>query len=396
MLSQSDISLSEVMKEFAYFGVEAAYFVPTQTGLRKSIIDAHESLRHFFKSQGIHDFYSQAKGPSDRVHLDIELAGIDRVERRKLSLYRPETKNGDPRFWIGRLGDSAQSGNLMAIFVAGNGQLTLVNCSDTEVWQTRLEEGSPLNAALSSAGVSQAAVELLGKLREVCRAGYIRSLRDGPTGVGFTLEELLGISANSSRKPDFKGIELKSGRVTESGRSDTRSTLFSKTPAWSVSNLRNGGEILEKYGYVNPEKDRLQLYCSLNDLPNTQGLSLRLSGTGDLVEMQGPDGGSQIVWPLTGLENALGEKHKETFWVSARQRQSPEGLEEFLYDRVLHTRRPLLSNFGPLITGGKVEVDLTLSRKPSGGTRDHGYLFKIWPRDLELLFPPPVIYDLAA
>jgi hypothetical protein len=396
MLSQSDVSLSEVMKVFASFGVEAAYFVPTQTGLGKSIIDAHESLRHFLKSQGIHDFSSQAKGASEKVHLDIDLARTDWVERRKLSLYRPETKNGDPRFWISRLNDSAQPGNLIAIFVDRNGQLTLVNCSDTEVWQTRLEEGSPLNAALSTAGVSPAAHELLGKLRELCRAGYIRSLRDGPTGVGFTLEEHLGIRANSSKEPDFKGIELKAGRVRESGRSETRSTLFSKTPAWSMSNLRNGGEILNKYGYANPEKNRLQLYCSLNDLPNTQGLFLRLSGAGDLVEMRGPDSGSEIVWPLTGLENALREKHKETFWVLARQRQSLEGPEEFLYERVVHTRRPLLSNLGPLISVGKVEVDLTLSRKPSGGTRDHGYLFKIWPRDLELLFPPPVIHDLAA
>ena len=35
-------------------------------------------------------------------------------------------------------------------------------------------------------------------------------------GVGYTLETLLGIAANSSKAPDYKGIEIKSGRQKSS------------------------------------------------------------------------------------------------------------------------------------------------------------------------------------
>ena len=49
MLSKSDKNIKEVMAELAVLGIEAAYIVPTLTGLEKSILDAHEGLRNFFK-----------------------------------------------------------------------------------------------------------------------------------------------------------------------------------------------------------------------------------------------------------------------------------------------------------------------------------------------------------
>jgi len=34
--------------------------------------------------------------------------------------------------------------------------------------------------------------------------------------------------------------------------------------------------------------------------------------------------------------------------------------------------------------------------KPSGGVRDHGYLWRIAPHNLPLLFPNPIAYDLTS
>ena len=84
--------------------------------------------------------------------------------------------------------------------------------------------------------------ELLSKLQYVAAKGWIATMRRGDTGVGYTLETLLGIRANSSRKPDFKGIEIKASRVRGSGK---KITLFSKTPAWGA-----GGRVglLNDYG----------------------------------------------------------------------------------------------------------------------------------------------------
>jgi hypothetical protein len=50
---------------------------------------------------------------------------------------------------------------------------------------------------------------------------------------------------NSSRTPDYKGIELKSARENKG----TRKGLFAKTPNWELSKFKNRTEILDAFGY---------------------------------------------------------------------------------------------------------------------------------------------------
>jgi len=52
----------------------------------------------------------------------------------------------------------------------------------------------------------------LSKLQIISAKGFVDSLRSGDTGVGMTLETLLGIEANSNRAPDYFGIEIKAKR----------------------------------------------------------------------------------------------------------------------------------------------------------------------------------------
>ena len=59
--------------------------------------------------------------------------------------------------------------------------------------------------------------------------------------VGYTLETLLGIQANSSKHPDYKGIELKSSR-----KRNLKGTLLSMVPNWSISNLESAHELVQK------------------------------------------------------------------------------------------------------------------------------------------------------
>jgi len=47
------------------------------------------------------------------------------------------------------------------------------------------------------------------KFRKIREMGYVPSLRNGPTGIGFTLETLLGIDENNDALPDIEGAELK-------------------------------------------------------------------------------------------------------------------------------------------------------------------------------------------
>ena len=399
MLTKSDTSIDNIIAELARFGLEAGYIVPTDTGLKKSIIDAHEGIRRFLKSKSLHDFDQQKQGPDHKREMPVKLVLPDRTEDRLLTLYRPRTKSGDPRMWIGRLGEYANPFNLIALVHDPQGSMHIVNCSCSDVWESRTRSGSPLYKLLHSAKISDAANELLEMLRDISAMGFVKSLRDGDTGVGYTLETLLGIPANSSRNPDFKGIELKSSRVSFSGRPKNRADLFAKVPNWKISNLKSGKEIINTYGYFSAEAQRTQLYCTLKDVPNPQGLFLQVDSTGTKVEnLARKTDGSEVpvvVWMLDDLESALTTKHPETFWVKAQVR-SGGSPEEFHYVSVTHTRTPLASNFGLLIDSGKIEVDYVMHLEPNGRARDHGYKFKIWPKNFDLLFPPPLTYDLTA
>lgn len=44
------------------------------------------------------------------------------------------------------------------------------------------------------------------------KKGFVKSLRKGPTGIGHTLEQKLGMKENNIALPDIKGVELKAHR----------------------------------------------------------------------------------------------------------------------------------------------------------------------------------------
>ncbi len=51
--------------------------------------------------------------------------------------------------------------------------------------------------------------EFTKKFREIKEQGFVQTMRKGPTGIGYTLETLLGIKENNDARPDIDGAELK-------------------------------------------------------------------------------------------------------------------------------------------------------------------------------------------
>jgi hypothetical protein len=404
MLAKSDIPIEHAVKVFAQFGVEAGYIVPTLTGLKKAIIDAHASLRDFLKLKGIHDYETQTLGQDGKKLVKTWLVEHDCLIERTTSLYRPETKLGDPRIWISNLSTYAEHFNLLALLV-DQGEIYIINVSRPDLLVSAQDPSSPLGRLLGrlSDALTPPAVELLSKLRQIAARGFIESMRTGPTGIGMTLETLLGIRANSNKAPDFKGIELKASRVSpRKRRSACRVNLFSQVPDWGLSACRSGFDLLSKHGYYRD--GRLQLYCTVGPQPNPQGLYSEVDEkTSRLNSLHRTKTETKPVacWPMEILQARLAEKHRETFWVKAHTRQTSRGSEEFEYFSVVHTRGPLLANVTPLLALGVITFDYTLSLKsgPSGRkevARDHGYLFKISPEDLGALFPPSRTHSLIS
>ena len=66
MLSLSNLDVAETLAKFKDRGIPVGFLVPTDTGLTKSIMDAHDSLRRFFVKQDVHDYEEQSKGTENK------------------------------------------------------------------------------------------------------------------------------------------------------------------------------------------------------------------------------------------------------------------------------------------------------------------------------------------
>lgn len=372
--------------------VSLSLIEPTETGLKKSIMDATGSVRFFLKENNIHDYDIQGQGQENKVQMNAVIYQDFHVIHSTASLYRPQTKKGDPRIWFSGLAKIANPNDLVAlIFYSGSFHIFNLTQLNVEALLTS-NLVNPLKDLITeiSGKANEIAFELLAMLRKVASAGPIPSMVAADTSVGRTLETALGININSSKQPDYKGIELKSFRSSRTNRKN----LFAQVPEWSLSKFKSSAEILNTFGYFR--EDDFKLYCTVSAITrNSQGLALRLdSDIKQLVENSDkPEVGDFVIWSLKTLHNRLLEKHKETFWVEATN-TFVDGREYFQYSIVEHTKKPITSQFAILVDQGIITLDHLIKRNSNGKVVEKGPIFKIKPKGLDLLFPPSEKYNL--
>jgi hypothetical protein len=365
---------------------------PTETGLKKSIMDATGSVRSYLKSENIHDYELQQQGTESKVMIPTIIHQGFKTIKSQASLYRPSTKNGDPRIWFYSLTKIAEPNDIIAItYYNDNFQVFNLTKLDVRELINSLIQ-NPFQDLINAINTTEneVAFELLTMLRKIAKAGPIPSMVDADTSVGRTLETALGIDINSSKKPDYKGIELKSFRNSRTNRKN----LFAQVPDWKLSKFKSSAEILDNFGYEREED--FKLYCTVSAITrNSQGLNLRIdSDIKQLIENSDkPMVGDFVVWTMDKLHNRLREKHKETFWVEAESIRINER-EHFQYKLVEHTKKPITSQFDLLIDQGIITLDHLIKRNSKGKVVEKGPLFKIKPKGIELLFPPSESYNL--
>lgn len=397
MLSKSDVPIDLFIRFFASAEINVAFLAPTETGYNKSIMDATAPIRDLLVQEKIHDFNTQKQGPENKVLITSYFVENDHIKNTIASLYRPITKNGDPRIWFKDLKKYCLPYNLLAI-IAIKRELFVINLSKTSIAESLIKKGFVYDiikeAIYQNENIAQ---ELLHKIKEIHNMGFIKSTACGDTGVGDTLENALGLKRNNNKTPDYKGIELKSTRIEINGRikTPTRTTLFTKVPDVGLGYR----EIVEQYGKIQKPKgsttERLQLYETCR-ISRKNAYDLQLSISKDETDLNLIHASNKIkfvsAWHMQNLRNALIVKHKETFWVKANSKKI-DNWEYFRYDTIIHTKQPNTSLLIPLLENDKITVDLA-AHIIGNKWRDHGILFKIKPCDLPLLFPSPIIYDL--
>lgn len=377
----------------------------TATGLKKSILDATTPMRTYFKENNVHDYALQNKGQDNKVIIKTYILTEYKEIETQTSLYRPETKDGDPRLWIYRLKETTEADDIHAIIAPTPTSLFVINLTKVDI--VKCCESSLVNPIQDLISVfyhssNLISNELLAILRSYENQWIDTDLR-ADTAIGRQVEALLGIDMNASKLPDYKGIELKSFR---SQRPSIKKNLFCKVPDWDISHLKSGAEIVDKYGYMSGgiKSYRNTLYCKA---PNSQNLRLNMNYPDDLLEIEedkiiGENQFKKIadvaVWRLQTLHECLLTKHHETFWIEVDTRIGDQGQEQFMFNKIEHTRNPIVSQFDILLEQSMITVDLLLGRpkvdletgKPKKG--GDAVSFKIKKSAAGLLFPDSTIY----
>jgi hypothetical protein len=372
--------LNESKEKLNELNISFAVLKLTQTALKKSIIDAIFSVRAYFKENSLHNYYEQKLGEQHKVIIDTQILTPEKIFKTKTSLYRPQTKKGDPRIWIYDLKKYVKPDDEIILIIKKT-NLYIVNVNRFNLKKllesSSKNEISDLIADLSS--LDNVANELIEKIKKIAVKGFIES-GEADKEVGELLERELGINANSSQKPDYKGIELKGKHSA-----GTRSNLFAKVPNYKhpLSKINHVSEIAENFGYI--KNGRKQLYHTISALkPNSLGLYLKVDFNQELL-METSNDKNKIqdfaIWEFSTLIGKLKEKHKKTFWVSA-EKKIINTKTFYKYTKIVYTANPNAHLLMDFVENGTVTLEHLIK-----GRKEKGPLFKIKPESIPLLIP---------
>jgi MvaI/BcnI restriction endonuclease family len=208
---------------------------------------------------------------------------------------------------------------------------------------------------------------LQAKLEAIKNMGYVVSLRKGNTGIGYTLESILGIAENNIRLPDFGTIELKSKRKNVS----TLVTMFTFNKAvWKIKQL----DVIKNYGYRDTT-GRQALYCFVSTKRNPQGLYLKTMETS--LQMCHNDGSLIAEWQAENLEARFSDKMPALVLVQAETRINSDAKEEFFFNNAYLLSEPSGTKLLTMIAKNEILVDVRMHINKRGSVRNHGTAFRI-------------------
>lgn len=214
--------------------------------------------------------------------------------------------------------------------------------------------------------------------------GWIKTHRSGPTGIGKTLEDLLGIPENNHDEPDFGDYELKSCRLN----SQSMLTLFTRTPQPARSNTY----LRKKYGYSSDayDNDEKVLHSTLTaarfvSIANT-GHKLKIVCETDKISIASEKEVENVYWTEDKLRKAFEKKYKNKMVYAKAESRGTGGSEEFKFVEAYEASGFNFDTFSKLLRQGKIFVDLRIGQYSDGRTHDHGTGFRIRESDELLLF----------
>ncbi len=217
--------------------------------------------------------------------------------------------------------------------------------------------------------------------------GFVTTHRAGHTGIGKTLEDLLGIDENNISGPDAEMTELKAARRDSS----SMLTLFTKSPLPYGCN----SVLLDEYGYPKPNTNKKHLHTTINAISfNTLkgGKGLKVAVCDDKIEILGPNNnvtkklGCNPYWSKDTLQKQFEKKYPGALLYVKADSRGSEKNEEFHFNEAWLMHGFSFSNFTKLLKEGNLLIDIRIGQYSDGSPHDHGTGFRIRPDKLDLCF----------
>jgi hypothetical protein len=221
--------------------------------------------------------------------------------------------------------------------------------------------------------------ELTRKIEKLKDLGWIRSYRRGNTGVGHTMEGLLGYGENPLALPDWGIFEIKTTRRD----SKTPVTLLSKTPKRIPGISRE--EFMRDHGYWDEERKRQALYCTLNAIKeNSLGWILSISRAEGLINFIH---NKEVIatQDVSSLQKKFEEKITNLVLIIADRKKDGKD-EYFRYSEAYLLAKADIDRLLDLLESGDITFDWRMHLKKSGTVRDHGPGYRMLETKLPKLY----------
>jgi len=212
---------------------------------------------------------------------------------------------------------------------------------------------------------------LKSKLQQIKKAGFVKTHRRSDTGIGKTLEDLLGIKENNIPLPDVGEIaELKSYRKN----AKSMMTLFTLEPL-----PKGGGRdrlLLDNFGYSKRDNQRSKELHSTLSCKRYNNQNLKLSVEKDKIRVKGKGRRLNIFWDIESLRNKFEEKLPALVYVLA-DTKIIKGVEHFHFNEAYLLEDFDFELFKKRVKADDIVVDFRMYYRPNGSVRNHGTGFRV-------------------
>ncbi len=236
--------------------------------------------------------------------------------------------------------------------------------------------------------------ELTKKFEQIKEQGWIKSMRKGAAGIGYTFESLLGKPEENFNIPDFGTIEIK----THNKNSPTMIKLFCATPdgdgLFAIKILR------EKFGYQSKNNPHNLIFRGTINAAYPSKISshylfkIKVNYEKQKVKLVILDLNYKLVydgisWSFDMLKEKLYRKMEYLAIVSADRTYEAKQVY-FKYEKINFYKLKSFNTFINLINNGLISIIFTIGTykngRHKGEIHDHGTQFAIKEKDITKLY----------